>query len=239
MATKKTTSGKRSAKKADRQADRAQKRAERQAAKSQKKSAKAEEREQNLIEREKNKARRKAEKDRAEAKRKAEREKEKAQRKSEREKKEARRKAEREKEKTQRQSRQAKRKAKKDAELDSFVKAGPPASHKEFSQFAKFLADIGKSMVETQRMMDYVSREYNLENQDKDYVFPTVFRIPKLTAELKVALDNESSGKLNVIVASKKTTSKELNEQSIQFEIIAAPLPPEALSFKNDEDDDE
>ncbi len=239
MATKKTTSGKQSAKKADRQAERAKQRAERQSAKTQKKAARSEDREQNIQEREKIKAQRKAEKEKSEAKRKADQAKEKAQRQAERDKKEAKRKAEREKEKAERESKKANKKAKREAELDEFKKSGPPASHKEFSQFAKFLADIGRSMVETQRMMDHVSREYNLENQDNDYVFPTVFRIPKLTAELKVALDSESSGKLNVIVASKKTTSKELNEQTIQFEIIAAPLPPEALPFKNAEDDDE
>lgn len=235
MAIKKKSAGKRTQRKIDRQTERAEKRKERQRKEAEAKAK----REKEKLEREKKRIQRELEKEKVKSKRKADQEKKRAQIKADREKKEAKRKADREKEKVQRQAKKAKRKADKKAELDKFVKAGPPPSHQEFSQFAKFLADIGKSMVETQRMMDHVSREYILENQDKNYVFPTVFRIPKLTAELKIALDTESSGKMNVIVASKKTTSKELNEQTIQFEIIAAPLPPEALPYKNSEDDEE
>lgn len=109
----------------------------------------------------------------------------------------------------------------------------PPKSHE--TTFADFLSDIGESVIKSQEQLDQRSIQYLQSIQDRPYIPPTLFRIPKITAELKVALEEKKGMGLNVLLFSRKREMSELNQQSINFEIAAVPPSPELLHILQDQ----
>lgn len=95
------------------------------------------------------------------------------------------------------------------------------------TDFATFLRSIGESFVRAQQNLDAQSELYLRETAGQSHLFPTVFRIPKLTAEIKFALEKLSGQQLNLLFYQRKDEASSLHQQSLSFEIVAAPLPPE------------
>ena len=95
----------------------------------------------------------------------------------------------------------------------------------------EFFSKVGSSLVAAQRQLDQRSQEYmaDLERSGMGRDLATLYRIPKVNAELKFALEDVSSEKLNLLIHSQGTQASTLNQQSVQFEIAAVPAPPEAL----------
>jgi hypothetical protein len=55
----------------------------------------------------------------------------------------------------------------------------------------------------------------------------SVFRIPKVSAELKFAIDEITNKGVNLLIYKDEAQARTLNQQSIQFEIVSIPPPPD------------
>lgn len=109
------------------------------------------------------------------------------------------------------------------------------ATSEEGTAFSDFLAEIGDSVVQSQEKLDQRSIDYLQSIRNRPYIPPTLFRIPKIAAELKIALEENKNKKLNVILYSQQTQMKQLQEQSLNFEIAAVPPSPELLQILQDQ----
>lgn len=104
-----------------------------------------------------------------------------------------------------------------------------PVRKEERLRFSDFLNSIGEAMLETQRYLDSESLAYLRENSTKPHVLPSIFRMPRLSAEMKFALEKESEKEVNLIFFKNQNLAKELHQQSIKFELVSTPPPPDAL----------
>lgn len=101
----------------------------------------------------------------------------------------------------------------------------------QVSEFGKFFTAVGDSMIRAQREMDRKSALYIEETRTNPHVLPSTFRIPKISADIKFALQSIEGSKINLLFYSKHKQSQEKHEQSLKFDIIAAP-PPQAVMDK-------
>ncbi|MCB0583561.1 MAG: hypothetical protein KDD10_30050 [Phaeodactylibacter sp.] len=106
---------------------------------------------------------------------------------------------------------------------------GPDAVKEKGTAFSDFLSKIGESVVQSQKKLDQKSIEYLSSIRDRPYLPPTLFRIPKIEAELKVALEEKDQTGLNVILFSRQSEMSRLNQQSLRLEIAAVPPSPDLL----------
>jgi hypothetical protein len=96
--------------------------------------------------------------------------------------------------------------------------------------FAAFLGSVGESIVNAQRRLDDESERYVTEQLNREgRGVPAMFRIPKLSAEIKFALTKEGEKGLNLLLFSDKQKSSEQHQQSMSFDIVAMPPPPEVI----------
>lgn len=107
---------------------------------------------------------------------------------------------------------------------------------KKSSTISEFFAAIGTGFVDAQKRLDLESEAYArsaLQQQTQGKGKPpiaTVFRIPKVTAELKCSLEQSSEKKLNLILYSDRKDVRELHQQTVHLELVSVPAPPEYLS---------
>lgn len=95
--------------------------------------------------------------------------------------------------------------------------------------FSDFLSNIGASVIQSQQKLDEQSLIYLAGIKDRQYIPPSLFRIPKISAELKVALSDEKEKGINVLLFSEKRKMNFLNQQSLKFDIVAVPPSPDLL----------
>ncbi len=95
--------------------------------------------------------------------------------------------------------------------------------------FGQFLQQLSTSMVTAQRNLDAESARYLSDIGDKRHILPSVFRLPKVTAEMKFALQVEQGEQLNLLFYRRDEETVSRNEQGINFEIVSVPAPPDAL----------
>jgi len=96
--------------------------------------------------------------------------------------------------------------------------------------FSQFLSNIGTAMLDTQRELDAQSLTYLQENSQNRHVLPSIFRLPKLSAEMKFALEKQDEKTVNLVFFKNQTMAKEMHQQSIKFDLVSAPPPPEAMA---------
>ena len=104
--------------------------------------------------------------------------------------------------------------------------AGPGASETEFDEF---LTSLAQSVVATQKKLDRETAAYLNEIQGQAHIQPTVFRMPKLEAQMKFGLDVKSGRKLNLLFWGRNSETVQQNQQGINFEIVSVPAPPGAI----------
>jgi hypothetical protein len=92
--------------------------------------------------------------------------------------------------------------------------------------FDEFFASVANGYIAAQKNLDVASSEYLKTVIGQPHVFPSVFKIPKLAAEVKFALDKIDKETVGLIFYKNQTSSETRNEQTVHFEIIAAPPPP-------------
>jgi hypothetical protein len=95
--------------------------------------------------------------------------------------------------------------------------------------FREFFLAVGSGLVDAQKQLDVRSREYLGSVASSQFLLPSVFRIPKLSAEMKFSLQNDGKEKFNVIFYGKESSSQSLNQQSVQFDVVSAPPPTPGL----------
>ena len=95
-------------------------------------------------------------------------------------------------------------------------------------QLERFLERMSQSMVRAQHLLDAESGRYLAATADKRHILPSIFRMPKLSAQMRFALDVQNEESLNLVFYQRdeKTTSR--NEQAIDFDIVTVPAPPDA-----------
>lgn len=108
------------------------------------------------------------------------------------------------------------------ARQDSFSTAQSPLS--------SFFATMGQSLVDAQKAMDERSRDYLLSIANKPYLLPSIFRIPKLSASVKFAVDAVNDKGVNLLFYKDETTTTTQNQQSVEFDIVSAPLSPGTIA---------
>jgi hypothetical protein len=97
------------------------------------------------------------------------------------------------------------------------------------SDMVDFFGEVGDALLVAQRKLDTASRDYVRYAAEARDVPPAMFRIPKVQANLKFAIEKSKSRRLNVVFYGKKTEETELNQQEINFEIVAAPPDAEVV----------
>jgi hypothetical protein len=92
-----------------------------------------------------------------------------------------------------------------------------------------FFESISHSLSEAQKTLDDHSAEYLQGIAGKDYLPPAVFRLPRLKAQLKFAMREVTSSGFDIVVFTKRKEQEELQEQTIDFEMVSAPPAVEVV----------
>lgn len=91
-----------------------------------------------------------------------------------------------------------------------------------------FFESVGKGVISAQRSLDDRSEEYLASLPS--HALPSVFRIPKATAEIHFAMTKSQQKGFNVLVYGTKE-GRELTQQNrVAFDIVSTPPPGEALT---------
>ena len=99
----------------------------------------------------------------------------------------------------------------------------------ESTEFSSFFTTVGQSVVAAQKQLDKHTKDYLASIRSKPFLLPSVFRIPKLSAEIRFSLEETSGKELNLVFYKQETQVEKLQAQRIQFEIVAAPPPVGAI----------
>jgi hypothetical protein len=97
--------------------------------------------------------------------------------------------------------------------------AKPPAA-----SFDSFLGEIGGAMVAAQHALDRESLSYTADAGPLGV--PTSFRIPKLSASMRFGLEKRTDRGFDLLIYSSTESARELNQQSLDLEIVAVPADP-------------
>lgn len=92
--------------------------------------------------------------------------------------------------------------------------------------FQDFMGNIAEAMVDAQSKLDDESAKYLSGLDGKPHVLPSIFRVPKVSAQMKFALEVEQGKKINLLFYSNSQSSNTRNEQGIDFEMVSVPAPP-------------
>jgi hypothetical protein len=91
--------------------------------------------------------------------------------------------------------------------------------------FTGALTGLGQALVGAQRALDVAAVDYS--QSMRPGMPPTQFRIPKMTAGFRFAVERLDQHGLNLLIYSNSTNSREQNQQSVDVEIVAVPPDPQ------------
>lgn len=92
-----------------------------------------------------------------------------------------------------------------------------------------FFQNVSNSVIQAQRDLDRKSDEYNRFAGGHPLVTPTVFKMPKVKASIRFAFTETNEKGFNILLFRKGQSSGFESEQTIDFEITAAPPPPDGI----------
>lgn len=92
----------------------------------------------------------------------------------------------------------------------------------EFGDFFKKVAD---GFIKAQQNLDAASAQYLTAVSNQPHALPSVFRIPRVSADVKFALEHKDGKSINLLFFKDEDTATTLNQQTVQFEIVSAPPP--------------
>lgn len=104
-----------------------------------------------------------------------------------------------------------------------------PSGAADGAKVATFLEGMANSMVSIQRRLDAHNTEYLTSALSDPAVVPAQFRMPRLSAELHFALEKFDSKGWDILIYEKANEARELHQQTLTAEMVAAPPPPELL----------
>lgn len=91
-----------------------------------------------------------------------------------------------------------------------------------------FFATIGRGIAGAQRRLDVESYRYiNKLEADGAYGLPSLFRIPKVSAEISFAMEANQQRGFDILVFSSSSSRRESQQHKVSFDVVSAPLPPE------------
>lgn len=93
--------------------------------------------------------------------------------------------------------------------------------------FSQFLTGVAEAMISAQERLDLQTEAY-LSGSSSPRPLPTLFRLPRLKATMKCAIERSEGKELNLLFYSSTTAANALQQQTIDFELMAVPPPPEA-----------
>jgi hypothetical protein len=91
-----------------------------------------------------------------------------------------------------------------------------------------FFQSVGSGIVEAQQELDRRSRDYLLSRPPTAH--PGVFRIPKVGAKFQFAADRVTKDGIDVIIYSSSDEKTIRQQHSVEFDIVSAPPPPDAVA---------
>jgi hypothetical protein len=97
-------------------------------------------------------------------------------------------------------------------------------------EITDFFGRVSAGLVNAQRNLDDQSREYLKTVATQPYALPSIFRIPKVSAEMKFAVDTTQTKGITFLFYKDQTTAEQLHQQTVQFDIVAAPPPPDLIA---------
>jgi len=100
---------------------------------------------------------------------------------------------------------------------------------KDDIDFGGFLHNVGEAVIDAQQDLDDQSKAYLAKTQNQAHVVPSVFRIPKVSASIKFGMRRVKEKGFNIVLSRRKSTDETTLDQSIDFEVLAVPPPPEFL----------
>ncbi len=109
-------------------------------------------------------------------------------------------------------------------------KAGPAAANEEPSttlEFSEFINGISEAMIAAQQRLDLQTEVY-LSGTSSPRPLPAMFRLPRLKAGIKFALEKKKNEKMNLLFYSSSSAASSLQQHSVDFEVVAVPPPPES-----------
>src|SRR5215213_1624144 len=92
----------------------------------------------------------------------------------------------------------------------------------EFGEFFKKVAD---GFIRAQENLDAASARYLTAVSKQPHALPSVFRIPRVAADVKFALEHKEGKTFNLLFFKNEDSATTLNQQTVQFEIVSAPPP--------------
>ena len=90
-----------------------------------------------------------------------------------------------------------------------------------------FFNAVGTGVREAQESLDLQSVQY-IKNRPS-FAPETMFRVPKVSANLKLGMTYSEETGINFLVIKRGSETSRTMEQEITFDIVSAPLPPDAL----------
>jgi hypothetical protein len=103
--------------------------------------------------------------------------------------------------------------------------AAAAAPQADEANFADFLSSVGEAVLDGQRQLDRKSEHYLHDIAKSEFIVPTAFRIPKLSAKMMFELTFEKTKGVNLIFNSRSEAAARRNQQSIEFDIVSVPAP--------------
>jgi hypothetical protein len=94
-------------------------------------------------------------------------------------------------------------------------------------QLENFFQMVGEGVVAAQHKLDEKSEAYL--NTRPDFSQPSVFRIPKVGAEIQFAMESTQTEGFNIFVYGSQDTRQQSQQHKVSFDIIAAPPPPDIM----------
>jgi hypothetical protein len=94
------------------------------------------------------------------------------------------------------------------------------------SSFDDFFGAVASSFANAQQNLDNKTKEYLAGIQNQKECMPTAFRISKVSADMKFAVDSVDSHSVGIIFYKDTSSTEIQNQQQVHFEMVAAPTPP-------------
>ncbi len=93
------------------------------------------------------------------------------------------------------------------------------------STFDEFFSGVATSFANAQHTLDQRTAEYLAEIRDRPELLPTAFRIAKVSADMKFAVESVDSTSVGILIFKDTNSTTVQNQQSVHFEMVAAPTP--------------
>jgi hypothetical protein len=118
------------------------------------------------------------------------------------------------------------------AAVESLAAADVTSSNEDGvgSTFDEFFSGVATSFANAQHTLDQRTSEYLAEIKGRPELMPTAFRVAKVAADMKFAIEKVDSTSVGVIFYKDTSSTTVQNQQSVHFEMVAAPTPPGATT---------